>query len=206
MFNINIYTCRRRLLDNLLFHYLSKSTGNLLDIGGKRFNFRGKFSSTNLPCSVSCVNPDCSVLPDYVGELTDFDFPNNYFDIVLCLETLEYVLTPETLLSSIWQVMSPGGILYLSVPFMHRLHGDESSDMFRFTPSYLTYILRDFCDVQIIPMGGALSVCVDFIISSKRSPFMLKLLLSKSMKFILLLSLPSDLSLTTGFFVLARKP
>ena len=99
MFNINIYTCRRRLLDNLLFHYLSKSTGNLLDIGGKRFNFRGKFSSTNLPCSVSCVNPDCSVLPDYVGELTDFDFPNNYFDIVLCLETLEYVLTPETLLS-----------------------------------------------------------------------------------------------------------
>ena len=206
MLNSNIYSCRRRLLDKLLFKNLSESTSNILDIGGKRFNYRGKFSSTNLSSFVSCINPDCSVLPDYVGEITDFDFPKNSFDTVLCLETLEYVLTPEKLLFSIWQVLSPGGYLYLSVPFMHRLHGDDLSDMFRFTPSYLKHILRDFRDVQIIPMGGALSVCVDFIISSKRAPFLLKLLLSKSMKFILLASLPCDCSLTTGYFIIARKP
>lgn len=194
------------MLDKLLFKNLSDFTGNILDIGGKRFNYRGKFSSTNLTCTVSCINPDCSVLPDYVGEITDFDFPQNSFDIVLCLETLEYVLTPEYLLSSIWHVLSPGGYLYLSVPFMHRLHGDDLSDMFRFTPSYLKYILRDFRHVQIIPMGGALSVCVDFIISSKRAPFLLKLILSKSMKLLLSASSPCDCSLTTGFFIIARKP
>ena len=74
MLNLNIYSCRRRLLDKLLFKNLSESTSNILDICGKRFNYRGKFSSTNLS-SVSCINPDCSVLPDYVGEITDFDFP-----------------------------------------------------------------------------------------------------------------------------------
>ena len=207
MFNIKLYSCRRRLLDQLLFFYLMDCSGYLLDLGGKRYNSRGKFSSAHLRSNTIVINTDASALPDYVGEITDFDIPESYFDYVLCLETLEYVLSPETLLSAVKRVLIPGGYLFLSVPFMHRLHGDDHFDMFRFTPAFLSHILSDFSEVQIIPMGGPYSVVVDFIISSQKVPFILKVLLSKFMK--LTLSFPSknsSPSVTTGFFIVAKKP
>ena len=42
-------------------------------------------------------------------------FPNDYFDVVTCLATLEYVLYPRPLMKEMTRVLKPGGFLVLQV-------------------------------------------------------------------------------------------
>ena len=200
---LTLLSCRSIYLDVFLQRFLSNSSGKLLDLGGKRFRRRGKFDLSSLGFDLTVINPDILALPDYVGYLSDFLIPESYIDNVLCTEVLEYCSSPSELIADIKTVLKPGGFLFLSVPFLHKVHGDHRDDRFRFTPSCLEHLCSGFRDVKIYPMGGLISVTADFIISSTKIPVSLRLLLSKLMS-LYIRHESSSMTCTTGYFVVAR--
>jgi len=51
-----------------------------------------------------------------VGNILNIDFPRNYFDLVLCFETIEHVKNPEKACSELQRVLKPDGLLTISSP------------------------------------------------------------------------------------------
>ncbi len=51
-----------------------------------------------------------------VGDIYINDLPAAYFDLVLCLETLEHLQTPERALDTLLRICKPGGHLIITVP------------------------------------------------------------------------------------------
>ena len=51
-------------------------------------------------------------------------FPDNSFDLVTCLETVEHVEQPERLLAEALRILVPGGLIYVTTP--SRKHPNDS--------------------------------------------------------------------------------
>ncbi len=72
------------------------------------------------------------------------------FDGVFCVSTLEYLASPETMIQEALRILKPGGIIYLSAPFLFPYHGPPD-DLFRFSPVGLRVLARDF---EVIHTGS----------------------------------------------------
>lgn len=79
---------------------------------------------------------------DIVADLNDdrhqFGFTA---DVAFCMEVLEHVRYPATVLRLIHRHLVPNGLLHLSVPFLYPIHSEE--DYWRFTDQGLTFLLRE---------------------------------------------------------------
>jgi 2-polyprenyl-3-methyl-5-hydroxy-6-metoxy-1,4-benzoquinol methylase len=54
------------------------------------------------------------------GDIYRLDYPKNFFDICLLMETIEHLEQPAVALKGIFEMIAPNGILYLSFPnFLH---------------------------------------------------------------------------------------
>ncbi|MCD6225792.1 class I SAM-dependent methyltransferase [bacterium] len=51
-----------------------------------------------------------------VGNILDIGFPGNYFDIVVCFETIEHVWDSEKAIMELRRVLKPQGLLIISTP------------------------------------------------------------------------------------------
>jgi len=51
-----------------------------------------------------------------VGDILNIDFPGNYFDLVVCFETIEHVKNQEKAFSELQRVLKPEGLLIISSP------------------------------------------------------------------------------------------
>jgi 2-polyprenyl-3-methyl-5-hydroxy-6-metoxy-1,4-benzoquinol methylase len=49
-------------------------------------------------------------------EVPPLNFESNKFDVVICFQVLEHIKDDKTLISEIFRVLKPGGILFLSTP------------------------------------------------------------------------------------------
>lgn len=67
-----------------------------------------------------------------------FPFPDGSFQSVLCNQVLEHVFTPELFLAEIYRVLSSGGMVVLTVPFLWSEH-EQPWDCLRYT----SFGLRD---------------------------------------------------------------
>lgn len=85
---------------------------------------------------------------------------------VLLLETLEHLAEPQQALAEAYRVLDDNGILMVSTPFHHRLHGFPS-DYWRFTASGLHTLLADFGDKLVVAVGPRLKPAFVFAIASK---------------------------------------
>lgn len=70
--------------------------------------------------------------PDFYYDGQVLPFADKSINGVLCTQVLEHVRNPDALLSEINRVLSQGGMLVLSAPFMWEEH-EEPYDFFRFT-------------------------------------------------------------------------
>lgn len=55
------------------------------------------------------INYQCTSAEDFLQAN-----PNTHFDIITCMELLEHVDNPNELLTTCWQLLKPGGLLFLS--------------------------------------------------------------------------------------------
>lgn len=204
--NSNFISCRRSLLDECLENIKPRLKGNVLDVGGRNVQRRGTFTPPHeLVSSWVTINPDPKAKADYTGGLPRLPFPDRQFDFVICTEVLEYIEDVEASVADMCRILKENGTAYLSVPFLHRLHGDSEADCLRFTGAYLERLFcRHFSTVEISPMGGVSAVVFDLIWAKAARFRLLRPAFRLAGRLVVKRSLHSAAE-CTGFFVVARK-
>jgi SAM-dependent methyltransferase len=144
----------RSLVPRLRAH----ARGRLLDAGCGTMPFR-EFLQAHVTAYHSLDIEKRVADVDFVADLQDMSsVSSESYETVLCTEVLEHVAHPDRLITEIWRVLQPGGILILSVPYLSRLH-EEPHDYYRFTKYGLESVLTDhgFSVVEIVVTGSIFS-------------------------------------------------
>lgn len=101
-------------------------------------------------------DPNC--MPDQIIDLNIPSIDNeavdkyqNHFNHIFCIETLEHIIRPYEAFQTFYDLLKPGGKLYLSVVFIYAHHGDN--DCLRFTDHGLRQLAKSagFRNIKIIP-------------------------------------------------------
>lgn len=81
--------------------------------------------------------------------------PDESIDCAMATEVLEHCPSPDSVLSEINRVLRPGGLLFLTIPFLWPLH-DNPYDEYRYTPFSLQRHLSNagFDKIEIRALGG----------------------------------------------------
>jgi SAM-dependent methyltransferase len=82
-------------------------------------------------------------LIQFVADAHEIPLPDSAFDAVVIQAVLEHVLQPAQVVSEIWRVLKPRGIVYAETPFMQQVH-EGAYDFTRFTESGHRYLFRNF--------------------------------------------------------------
>ena len=117
----NTTTLHRYYLERKLKVILPRLKGPILDAGSK--SRRYDYLLCEKPTAIDLVENKNHDIQK--GDINALSFENDSFRSVMCIEVLEYVHTPERALEELSRVISPGGTLVLTVPFMYREHGDS---------------------------------------------------------------------------------
>ena len=122
---------RRMLLDVELGRLASGLGGMVLEIGAKRVargRWRPPLERVRRWVRLNLEPDEC---PDVVGDALGLPVRDASVDWVVCVEVLQYVLSPEAAMGEIARVLAPGGAAVVAVPFFHR--ADGPTDRHRFT-------------------------------------------------------------------------
>ena|SRR3989338_1338486 len=129
-----------------------------------------------------CINLDVYPFPevDIVADAAYLPFADNTFDAVVSESLLEHVADPVAVANEIWRIAKPGGIIYVSAPFLTPYHASPD-DFTRWTVSGLKKL---FPSSEIVSAGvrsGPWSALLVFLAywlgviaalgSQKRAPF-----------------------------------
>lgn len=79
---------------------------------------------------------------DIVGDATKMPINDASFDSVISTETLEHVQKPGLVIKEIKRVLKPGGVCFLTAPFMIPAHNDPG-DYFRYNKSGLEFLFKE---------------------------------------------------------------
>ena len=88
---------------------------------------------------------------DLLAELERLPFADNSVDGIVCSYVLEHVSDAQICIGEMLRVLKPGGLLYVSVPFLFPTHPDPL-DRWRWTFDGLRYSLRACEEIEA---GGA---------------------------------------------------
>jgi SAM-dependent methyltransferase len=101
-----------------------------------------------------------------------FPFKNESFNFVLCTEVLEHIPEPQLFIDEIFRILNADGKAILTVPWSARFHYIPY-DYFRYTPSALEILFKQFKKIDIKSRGTDLTV-----ITSKTIVFFMGLVMS----------------------------
>lgn len=143
-------------------------TSPVLDLG-TFFGFRkqlrkyeGLFDDTAYVAMDYKVDPSHGrYTPDVDGDIQELPFRDGCAGGVICKDVLEHVPEPQKAVREMHRVLKPGGLLFVSIPFIHPYHGSNSEknrDYYRFTTDAVEWMFRDFSEVEIARGGGLLFV------------------------------------------------
>jgi SAM-dependent methyltransferase len=93
--------------------------------------------------------------PDVAWDGVTIPMANATVDAVLLTEVLEHCACPGDLLGEVHRILRPGGVVFLTVPFIWPLH-DVPQDQYRLTPFAVARLLEDsgFARPQVEAHGG----------------------------------------------------
>lgn len=156
---------RRYFLDEVLKRECPHFTGKILDLGGVKHKRRGSFQiPENLLPNWICLNRDQRTNPEIMATLPNIPLTNEMIDTVIMTEVLEYIQDSQKMIEEIHRVLKKNGMLFLSVPFLHPLHGDPESDYYRSTETFYKFLFQGkFKVVTMERMGGVVAVVYDLI-------------------------------------------
>jgi ubiquinone/menaquinone biosynthesis C-methylase UbiE len=93
--------------------------------------------------------------PDYYWDGKTIPLADQSFDCAMATELLEHCADPEMVLTEIYRVLKPGGVLFFTVPFVWPLHLTPY-DEYRYTPFSISRHLKSsgFADIELKALGG----------------------------------------------------
>lgn len=135
--------------------------------------------------SANTLNLDYFLFPrvDLVADAGDIPFSENTFDMVVSEFMLEHVANPGVVCNEMMRVLKPGGIIYVSYPFIHPYHSFPC-DFFRFTYSGVQTM---FSGMKLVKQGpltgpasrwiGSTADIISFLAPGKAAKFGVRLIL-----------------------------
>jgi len=124
---------------NFVRDNISIARGPVLEVGSRDYGNTPDMRPFFPGCRYVGVDMSCGKNVDVVADLAaDMDevrrkIGSDVFGTVLCLSVLEHCANPFALCGNLVQLLGPGGVIFVSVPFSWRIHG-YPSDYWRFTP------------------------------------------------------------------------
>jgi SAM-dependent methyltransferase len=108
-----------------------------------------------LPPTARIVGLDIPGNPYGVADVVSDEllpFPDESFDLVMCIEAFHYIAEPEKGVAAIARVLRPGGYAVIAVPFAWEY--DRTLLEHRFTGPELERLFRGWEDVSVVENGG----------------------------------------------------
>src|SRR4030067_8683 len=185
-------------------------SGTLIDIGCGYMPYRQIVlsSSTKVRKYIGLDlerNDICESNPDLTWYGMIIPLSDETVNCALATELLEHCPEPEAIMSEIWRVLLPGGVLFFTVPFLWPLH-DVPYDQYRYTPFSLERHLKNagFEKIIIQSMGGwdeSMAQMIGLYVRRRPMPFYIRYFLSiMVLPFVYLLLRVAQKYRTTGAF------
>jgi SAM-dependent methyltransferase len=100
---------------------------------------------------------------DVCGDAHALPVATSSVDGLVCVSVLEYVRSPEQVVSECYRVLKPGGIAYFSAPFVFP-HHPPPEDRFRFSMSGMRTLAHRFQELRVgFNRGPASAFCHVFV-------------------------------------------
>lgn len=142
-------------------HNIEHIGHNALEIGSKRYKEHAylglrEFLAEKMPetalmgCDISEGNGVDLVLDITApSQVITSALQDKTFDTVFCISVLEHIPDVFSACKNISSLLTPGGALFVSVPFVFRYHG-YPGDLWRFTPEAIKFLFPevDFVDYK----------------------------------------------------------
>ncbi len=134
----------------------------ILDIGSKDARGRYAFGDPPQGSRVLCVDIEDAPGVDVVADAQNLHmFPNDSVDCVVSVSTLEHVRDPFAVVAEIHRILKPGGIIYLSIPFIFAFHGDPD-DITDFPAMASRFCAKNSKLSTAVSTAALLPLCVIF--------------------------------------------
>lgn len=157
---------RRRMtvdhLTDIRDRHFEKRTARILDIGSGIKNWKFVFADQTR-FQFETIDLRQELNPTYCVDFFKFNTKNR-FDLIIGTELIEHLPNTHAFFEKTAELLAPGGLLFLSTPFLFRVHEDPV-DYFRFTPSGLNTIAAPFLkETSVITHGNRLTVAWEVMI------------------------------------------
>jgi SAM-dependent methyltransferase len=142
-------------------------------------------------------------ITDIIANAQDLPIANQSFNCVFSSEVFEHLESPIKFINEAFRVLSPNGLIVLTVPFIFHEHSDPH-DYWRPTKQALSLLFNKFSHVEIFPQGNRIHVILDLITTSSGSlPFFYPLRIMNH----ILARIPTRRNTTapSGYLVIAKK-
>lgn len=192
-------TARRLLVERDLRHKTNIICTRTLVVGAGYDPYRCLVDTVEYVRLDIKTYPECT---DVVGDALKLPFREDCFDAVLSIEVLEHVENTKLFVNELYDVLVPGGKVFLTVPFMFHQHGDPQ-DFWRPTRHALEVLFSNFRKVDIHAQGGRLCVMSDLLTTSYSVPVFFPLRVFNHI--IVRFQRGSNTTAPSGFLVIATK-
>jgi SAM-dependent methyltransferase len=116
----------------------------IIDLGSKEARGHYGFGPPPKDARVVCVDMEAGPGVDLVADAHDLQMiSSNSVDFVVSISVLEHVRYPQKVVQEIFRILKPGGMLYVSVPFIFPYHADPD-DFYRFSHRGITILCERF--------------------------------------------------------------
>lgn len=158
--SLDIYYIRQAILQALQ-KSLVNLKGDLLDIGCGKMPYKNYILEHSNVSNYIGLDIETAktyhetIKPDFTWDGSTMPFENDSFNCVIATEVLEHCPLPEVVLMEVYRVLKPGGVLFLTVPFLWNLH-EVPFDEYRYTPFSMERHLKNsgFIDISLKATGG----------------------------------------------------
>jgi hypothetical protein len=129
----------------------AKKNGLLLDIAPQDHKGARPFFSEQITIETLDIDPKSGAT--YIADLCNCSekIGHKKFDFIVCTEVLEHTLQPFDAVNSIYNMLKPNGICFISTPYNFRIHG-PLPDCWRFTEYGLRELFKKFEIVELKPL------------------------------------------------------